>query len=248
MEDPFGEKLAVVEQGTSDPDGMGLVYEKVSSLLANNLADAEDVLGLERVERKRSTLREGYRYDVFVSYAHAPLLEDMLRPVLELVQTWGTELRGEELRLFVDYTELGPGARWSEKLQDALARSKLLLAVLTPRYFQSEWARREWNAFRSRERRAEVDPWTLIVPILLHGSPSELPQEARARQYADFTDLTRHGSDKPSLRLNRRTQDLASEIVKRLEQVPPFDPKLTALPPVLGPPAHVARTSTKPIT
>jgi MinD-like ATPase involved in chromosome partitioning or flagellar assembly len=238
----FGEKLAVIEHGTSDPDGMGFVYEQVATLLANNLTDAEHVLRLDRVERKAAPGREDYLYDIYVSYAHEPLVEETLRPILELLQQWCSELKGEELRVFVDYTELGPGVRWSAKLEDALARSKLLLAVVTPRSLESDWTRRELAVFNRREQHMDpsLNAEGLVFPILLRGSSSELPDEPRKRQYFDLTQVTVQEVDTPSLRLSHAVQELARQIVERLDRVPPFDPKLTAEPPEPAPPRSQA--------
>lgn len=40
----FGEKLAVVEQGTNDPTGLGYSYETLSAIIANNLEFVEQVI------------------------------------------------------------------------------------------------------------------------------------------------------------------------------------------------------------
>jgi cellulose biosynthesis protein BcsQ len=49
----FGERLAVHEQGTTDPAGLGYAYESVASLLANDLAYADQLL-LNRDQYVRS--------------------------------------------------------------------------------------------------------------------------------------------------------------------------------------------------
>jgi MinD-like ATPase involved in chromosome partitioning or flagellar assembly len=227
----FGEKLAVVEQGTSDPDGMGFVYDRVSSLLANNLDEAEHVLGLDRVGKKRRATRDDYYFDVYVSYARSPLVEEELRSILALVQKWGSELKGEELSISVDYTELAVGAAWTNRLQETLARSRLLLAVLTPRYFRSPWTEMELQTFVAREERAKLDPGTLIVPIHLDDGSGKLPDaSSRYPALGNYTDLPRQDADTPSLERSRAVEDLAVTIVDRLKRVPPFSPELTKLP------------------
>jgi hypothetical protein len=42
----YGEKLAVMEQGTKDPQGMSFIYEKIATLLARDLADVEEIFQL----------------------------------------------------------------------------------------------------------------------------------------------------------------------------------------------------------
>jgi len=41
----FGEKLAVVEQGTSDPESMGFIYAKLADFLASDFSDIETFIG-----------------------------------------------------------------------------------------------------------------------------------------------------------------------------------------------------------
>ncbi|HZI19737.1 MAG TPA: pentapeptide repeat-containing protein [Pyrinomonadaceae bacterium] len=52
----FGEKLAVVEQGTTDPAGLGYAYETLAALIANNLESVEQVID-NRAEFVRSASR-----------------------------------------------------------------------------------------------------------------------------------------------------------------------------------------------
>jgi hypothetical protein len=232
----FGEKLAVVEHGTSDPESMGFVYSQVATMLANNLADVEEVLGLEGSSKKRFSPRSDYRYELFVSYAHDPLVEDFLRSFLGLLQPWVSEALGQEARIFADYTELGPGVHWSEAVRDAIAHSKLLLAMVTPRYFASAFTRAEWNAFMVRGQRASMGQQTLVIPVLLRGDLAALPDDARKIEFVDFTDVAFGDWEKPSIHTSRRTQDLAFHIAERLTRVPGFDPKLNRVSPEPPPP------------
>ena len=43
----FGEKLAVYEQGTSDPEGMGFVYSKIADLIASDFQEIASFVGQE---------------------------------------------------------------------------------------------------------------------------------------------------------------------------------------------------------
>src|SRR5262245_13691203 len=75
----FGERLAVVEQGTSDPHGMGFIYDKVASFLASDFSDITALVGTstskdaalapEPVAPTDSDAnRTDYLHDVFVSH------------------------------------------------------------------------------------------------------------------------------------------------------------------------------------
>jgi hypothetical protein len=52
----FGEKLAVIEQGTTDPAGLGYAYETLAAMIANNLESVEQVLD-NRAEFVRAASR-----------------------------------------------------------------------------------------------------------------------------------------------------------------------------------------------
>src|SRR5262249_6490192 len=76
----YGEKLAVMEQGSSDPQGMGFAYEKISNLLAADLCNADELFNLKRptdapeprsraTKSPRSEAASGqYEFDYYVSY------------------------------------------------------------------------------------------------------------------------------------------------------------------------------------
>lgn len=106
----FGEKLAVIEHGTSDPDGMGFVYDRVASLLFNNLQDAETVLKIEPpsseqpIELRQTRSSADYEYDVYVSYAPQPVLNEWLRDFVEQLGEWVSVETGYKPRIFLDYS------------------------------------------------------------------------------------------------------------------------------------------------
>jgi cellulose biosynthesis protein BcsQ len=60
----FGEKLPVVTEGTSDPDGLGFVYESLAALLAKDLADAEQIV--ERRDTYIASNANERLFDLFI--------------------------------------------------------------------------------------------------------------------------------------------------------------------------------------
>src|SRR5262249_35796385 len=120
----FGEKLAVVEHGTSDPDGMGFVYEKLAALLANDLRDAEKILHLDRIKPPVAERAPDYTYDLFVSYPHSTFVAESVKPIVDQLVKWTGELLGREIRVFADYTEITGSSSVSHAVQDALLRSR----------------------------------------------------------------------------------------------------------------------------
>lgn len=231
----FGERLAVVEQGTSDPDGLGFVYDRVARLIAGDLQDIEKVLGIDPpkeeviAETKLASKRAepGYKFDLYISYAHDAVLTDFLRAFVEQLEQWIGFETGKDARIFFDFRELSLGDAWAEILSGSLSRSKVLVPILTQRYFRSKWAKAEWSVFEKREQLAGGTP--LIIPILMHkGLGYKLPEWAAMRKSFDLSDLPLHAGafrdKRRSLQMTERVQELAKLIAQQLSNVPPYDP------------------------
>ncbi|WP_315822718.1 hypothetical protein [Paraflavitalea speifideaquila] len=146
----FGEKLAVVEQGTNDPEGMGFIYAKLADFLASDFTDIERFLGsnyyLEKKEAyqkskevligAQSKSPEKYKYDVFISFPRS-----VYQWVREVLLPGLTEYLNDELgynpQIFFDSSETLPGTDWSIAYKEALEKSKVFcLYFLTHRSLQ----------------------------------------------------------------------------------------------------------------
>ena len=96
---------------------------------------------------------DGYQFDVFVSYRRsgpgnaATWVRNYFHRMLE-------DCLADELgrtAVFID-SEVETGAVWPPLLREALARSKILVAVWSPPYFHSPWCLAEWRTMEARER------------------------------------------------------------------------------------------------
>jgi hypothetical protein len=133
-----------------------------------------------------------YRYDIFLSYkSEFPFgdwVHESLRPLLE---PYVTGALGRPIRIFVDRTGIGAGDAWPERLQQALAYSRCLVAVWVPQYFYSDWCRRECAVMLHRERqlglRSLRKPSGLILPIRLFDGV-HFPEIAKKIQFLDCRD------------------------------------------------------------
>jgi MinD-like ATPase involved in chromosome partitioning or flagellar assembly len=233
----YGEKLAVVEQGTTDPQGMGFTFEKIANLLASDLRNAEEVFQLSRpqilpeipAKRKDTALRQSpardYEYDLYVSYEQSSLLNDRLRPFVARLEQYISEMQGQNIRIFLDYREVQAGSVWQSEVANALSKSKLLLAVITPRYFRSKWAVAEWKTFEEREARMNVHP--LIFPVVFYGPGKQQPEWFRSRLYFDMQHVF---DQNDSIVIDRAIQKLAEEISWALENSPRFADGLVISP------------------
>lgn len=158
-------------------------------------------------------------YDVFLSYARAD--DENRQHVTRLIQAMQRVFRshtGHPLRIFIDKQEIATAQVWEKRILSALRRSSVMVAIISPSYFTSEWCGREWDYFRSLERERSVRLGiatyaTLIFPVALQDldrvlRPSDAMrrrmQEAAARQYVDFKAVS---PDDPQF------EDLVSKLV-----------------------------------
>jgi MinD-like ATPase involved in chromosome partitioning or flagellar assembly len=189
----FGERLAVAEQGTTDPTGLGFVYDKVAAFLASDFKDLTPLVGAEAARAPEAiglnppSVQEpaDYEYDVFVSYDGANR-----EAIVELVDAIRRELHmvlGYEPRMFMDVTEIRIGELWQET-KNALIRSKVMLALFTPRYFSREWSQREFQTMLQRNKLTMGEP--PLVPVLLSGNPRDFPRWAIEYQWLDMRDVS----------------------------------------------------------
>jgi hypothetical protein len=227
----FGEKLAVIEQGTNDPEGMGFVYDKVATLLASNFADLESVVGADAIRKKNELAKErfrylregpkahatGYRYDLFVSYGHDAVVAEWIQNFLKSL-TSELQLFQPDLKIFFDVTELAPELLMRGP-RDALAHSKLLLAFLTPTYFMRAFTTAEFLTFHGRAEKTKAE---LIVPIILRGR-ERMPPLVQQGTCFDLSDEVFFQEDKPSGKLHLSIRKIAQVILQLLDSTPPFN-------------------------
>jgi hypothetical protein len=100
---------------------------------------------------------DGYLYDIFISYRNesdvqnwvinhfAPLLKKKLEVLMPTGWTKTYKC------YFVDKEGIQDGEYWKSKLASTLIRSRILVSVLTPNYFDSNWCMSEWASFAKRE-------------------------------------------------------------------------------------------------
>ena len=87
-----------------------------------------------------------YEYDVFLSYSRKPqYLQWVENTFLGLFEHYLAEtLNVRKVRIFKDDREIASGQDWSNRIKSALARSKCMVSIYTPAYFNSEWCVKEF--------------------------------------------------------------------------------------------------------
>ncbi|MFI9453379.1 TIR domain-containing protein [Amycolatopsis sp. NPDC052450] len=185
----------------------------------------------------------GYEFDVYLSYSrrgNVPVwLFNHLLPNLR-------DALADEMPsapdIFVDQN-MAAGMDWPASLERALLRSRLMVAVLSPRYFVSEWCLAEWMTMSSREREGTATE-VLIIPVVYSGDIN-FPDYARSRRWFDFKAWniphelfrsTREYGD-----FHRAVRQLAADIAERVKTVPEWDATWEAARPGTAFPSKLPR-------
>lgn len=172
-----------------------------------------------------------YEHQIFVSYRRSDqdwvkwtrdnlvrALESLLRPRLG------------KISVYIDQT-IETGTSWPQHLALNLCRSRLMVAVLSRDYFQSDWCRLELALMLDRERanslRSATNPFGLIIPIIIDDGEC-FPPEVRAIQGEAL-----HEFANPFIRVDSPKQEALAEVLRTkvcpgiensLLRVPDFNP------------------------
>ncbi len=132
------------------------------------------------------------KFDVFISYAS----ED-----LYIAQAIASDLKKQGLTVWLDRDCLGAGQRIADAVATGIRSSKLLCALVTPRYRTSNWVGIELSKMEDRE--GILAP-TRVIALLIEG---EMPGFLSDRKYIDF----RRNPDSAVTELVARTKALIAE-------------------------------------
>lgn len=171
-----------------------------------------------------------YQYDVFISYnsAHPRIktwVEDHFIKLFR--ESCDDEWGDEEYLQYSIWSENSPGVVWPDAIRQAHAQSKMLLAIVTPSYFnQSKWCLAEWKVMREREQflpNGSTD--SLIYPVLWSDG-IKIKKEQDPLNYADFTAYAHpeQGFCETPLFIKFRNEmrELVKEIEQRRNLAPPY--------------------------
>ena len=237
----FGERLAVVEDSSSDSEGMTPPYNMLTDLIESDLKNVNTILPPEswkmssqRESTKRTKRLDGYQYDIYFSYDHDVHTTVWLREQFWPFLRYHLEmLSPNKLTPFFDLQEVRTGSRWESIISDALKGSRVCLAIFTPQYFRNSWSVAELETFL---RRSHEVGYPLVVPVLLAGDQPNLPRAVRDIHIADFrpfffterfpkTPLDFYAgefSNTKFLDFDVAVRQLAGDLIKRNGEVPAF--------------------------
>ena len=134
------------------------------------------------------------QYDLFVSYAHKDNEGPSAGRVTELVERIRRQFQkivGRELRVFFDVHQIRTMQDWNAMIQAGLVQSRMMVAILSPNYFASEFCRKEWAEFVETE--------------LAHALPGEGIAPIYVIQHPEFADASIESTDQ---QIDRWVRDL----------------------------------------
>jgi hypothetical protein len=177
----------------------------------------------------------GYEYDVFLSYKRDDLMDGWLDDhFVPFLRTFVSNALARSVRIFIDRDGIDTGDSWPLRLGHALSRSRCLVGIWSPLYFQSSWCRRECAVMMNRERRlgfrTSSNPGGLVVPVNVFDG-EHFPDVAgriqcldcrqywivgegfrKTERYVDFQDVMR---------------EWANDVAKAVSSAPPWQPNWT---------------------
>ena len=166
-----------------------------------------------------------YQYDAFFSYKRDRESDDWHEVVKNKLEFWlKQELERVDVRLFFDREDIHAGARWHQRLVEALKRSKCIVCLWSPLYFQSRWCVSEWKTFVQREQLAGR---TLVAPASYFDGET-FPPDATATQFLDFSayasTMPRFWETDSAVRFESlRLRPFARDLARLIRAAPPFD-------------------------
>jgi len=115
---------------------------------------------------------------------------------------------------FFDVEEIDLGAPWKDELGRALRTSRVMLALCSPSYFNSEYCGKEFHVFFERQNtyarvNSTPEPPRLILPILWGPPNNGYPEQIQDLQYTDaeFPEIYTKQGLKYMMNLNRHSDD-----------------------------------------
>lgn len=184
----FGEKLPVIEQGVSDPAGLGYAYENLTMLLANRLEDA-DVF----IDQREKYLHETSGQESQAPFKHASISDEIRQVRIYVSYSNGDESLYEDFKnqinsvffkqsiKFLSVKSIPLGYNKKDYIKHQILKADIVFVLVTNNYFSkltpSQKGTRTVSPDVIDESKAIEDSQIkILVPIHFHLIPGELPK------------------------------------------------------------------------
>lgn len=180
-----------------------------------------------------------YIHDVFVSYRHhGAVFQWVHNHFYPRLREWLEASAPTEVSVFIDTTNEA-GAVWPQALQNALAGSRLMVAVYSAEYFRSPWCLAEFQTMLQRQVACEIpnkdDARGLIIPVKFNDG-EYFSAEACEITYRDLSAWSYpypvFSESRKYLSFADAVRELAELIVPRLPTVPDWSSEWPIADPV----------------
>ena len=158
----FGERLAVIDEGTTDSTGLGYAYENLAALIANRLESARSLLEdrdyFVRLASKRKGAATRQQPTVLLCHCHQDKLwADRIATHLSVFAQQGNLETWDDQQIRV-------GSNWLSALEDAVRRARVFLVLVSAEFLASRFMVEQELLLLSERRMKEG---IHIVPILV---------------------------------------------------------------------------------
>jgi len=177
----------------------------------------------------------GYNFDVFISYKRCDLfngwVHDIFEPLFrELLEEELADVKPEGVKLYIDKNISG-GVAWQKDIKKALATSRCLVPLWSPRYFKSEWCRYELAVIINRQKRLGYHtiefPNGLIIPFTINDG-ERFPAVINEIEYFDcsmFAYSTKAFKDSIKyIEFRSKMYDWVNIVANAIKKSPNWDP------------------------
>lgn len=172
-----------------------------------------------------------YEYDVFISYKTGKVYGRWVEEVFfDFFKEYLDQSLGRPSKIFIDKSGIYDGDSWPARIKKAIAKSKCLVAILSPLYFQSEWCKKEFAAILYRENKLGLktlqNPNGLLSAIILHDGdmfPKIIKDNVQCRMWHDYA-LVGKGFENTDTFIHFQGELLsyATNIATIIENAPPY--------------------------
>lgn len=223
----FGEKLAVVEQGSNDPESMGFIYSKLAEFLASDFSDIENFIGKNYYNNQKAIYQKNkeasagtqnkadkkYKYDVFISYPRSVYqwVREVLLPTL--TEYLNDEL-GDNPQIFFDASETLAGSDWNDTLKTALEGSKVFLFVFSDEEVKTDFLNSELVVAETIQKTLKTN---ILFPVLFKKGQGvlNLPGSMHNLQITDLSLFSKDATAS-STKLNAQFGNIIEQFVRAL--------------------------------
>ena len=201
---------------------------------------------------------------IFLSYAQAD--DEVPEPGrLGWVRFFYNQLRvalipriSGDLHFWRDVNDIEPDARFAREIQEALKQAMLMIAVVSPKYLERPWCKKELFEFFGLQTDTDEDTRTeRIVKILKHNVPENMlpdPLRDRGRGYRFYEmdpdkriELPYYMNGRLMQRYEQAYFEMINEITERLAaRIRASAPALEAPAPAPEAPAHTVFVAAPP--